>query len=46
MAKLRGDQLRDNVARLLRMKFQNVDIEKRLKTTTADILFGVMRGSW
>jgi hypothetical protein len=39
MTKLRGDKLRDNVAQLLRMKFQNVDIEKRLETTTADILF-------
>jgi RecB family endonuclease NucS len=34
-----GDQLRDRIAQLLGMKFQNVEIEKRLETTTADVLY-------
>jgi hypothetical protein len=32
-----GERLRNQVAELLRMKFQNVEVEKRLETTTADV---------
>ena len=39
MTKLSGEQLRDSIARLLRMKYQTVEVEKRLVTTTADVLF-------
>jgi hypothetical protein len=34
-----GDALRDRVAQLLRIKFQDVEVEKRLEATTADVLF-------
>ncbi|MBB5048410.1 hypothetical protein HNR60_003176 [Rhodopseudomonas rhenobacensis] len=39
MPKLAGDHLRDRVAGLLRVKFQTVEVEKRLNTTTADVFF-------
>jgi hypothetical protein len=39
MSKLAGEQLRDEIAQLLRIKYQNVTVEKRLKTTTADVFF-------
>jgi hypothetical protein len=34
-----GDALRDRIAQLLGIKFQNVLVEKRLETTTADVFF-------
>lgn len=34
-----GDSLRDNIAQLLRIKFQDVVVEKRIDTTTADVFF-------
>jgi hypothetical protein len=37
MKTLPGDSLRDSIAGLLRMKFQSVEVEKRLTATTADI---------
>lgn len=39
MTKLAGESLRDSVATLLKMKFQNVAIEKRLTSTTADVFY-------
>jgi NACHT domain len=39
MSKLPGESLRDSIAQLLRMKYQTVVVEKRLKTTTADVFF-------
>jgi hypothetical protein len=39
MQKLVGDDLRDSIAQLLRMKFQVVEVERRLRATTADIFF-------
>lgn len=39
MPRLVGDELRDRVANLLRVKFQNVEVEKRVITTTADVFF-------
>ncbi len=34
-----GDSLRDRVAQLLKIKFQQVVVERRLETTTADVFF-------
>lgn len=34
-----GDALRDRAAQLLRIKFQDVEVEKQLEATTADVLF-------
>jgi hypothetical protein len=39
MANLAGDQLRNSIAQLLRIKFQQVVLEKRLTATTADVFF-------
>ncbi|MDF0520645.1 hypothetical protein P0R31_25705 [Bradyrhizobium yuanmingense] len=39
MSKLPGDELRDNIAVLLRMKYSQVETEKRLASTTADVWF-------
>ncbi len=40
MSKLKaGDELRNRVADLLRVKFQAVEVEKRVGTTTADVFF-------
>jgi hypothetical protein len=39
MTKMPGESPRDSIALLLRMKFQNVIVEKRLSTTTADVFF-------
>jgi len=39
MPTLPGEQLRDSIAQLLRMKYQTVVVEKRLQTTTADVFF-------
>jgi hypothetical protein len=39
MAKLPGESMRDSIAQLLRMKYQHVETEKRLKTTTADVYY-------
>jgi hypothetical protein len=39
MPRLSGEHLRDRIAQLLRIKYQNVVVEKRLETTTADVLF-------
>jgi hypothetical protein len=39
MPTLPGEQLRDSIAQLLRMKYQIVVVEKRLQTTTADVFF-------
>jgi hypothetical protein len=39
MTKLAGESLRDSIASLLRIKFQNVTLEKRLTSTTADVFY-------
>jgi predicted NACHT family NTPase len=39
MEVLPGSALRDHIARFLRLKYSTVEIEKRLTSTTADVLF-------
>ncbi|WP_416881432.1 NACHT domain-containing protein [Marivita sp.] len=39
MAKRSGSELRDKVAGLLSIKFPQIEVEKRLSTTTADIFY-------
>jgi hypothetical protein len=39
MPPIPGSSLRDEIARMLRLKFHDVRVEHKLKTTTADVLF-------